>query len=249
MSVVPFRWQGKTRSEQIRLLVEARTKQWLAQWYAGSDKPVVKLADAGYRPASSRVGERWCQLDTGRGSLSFRISNPAETWGSTLAGTRTADPAGLAAGIGARALQDLAQTLVGSAPDSVLSTLDMRPLPEALEARCGVVTLHWSLEQLRLDVHLDAGLCDLLSPREARDAEALTPRTQAIGSQSVELSVVLDLGEVGVAEAMVLQPGQILTTGIALDSRIRVRSPDGGTIFSGVLVAENGRKALRCVRN
>ena len=148
-----------------------------------------------------------------------------------------------------RALQSLAQTLVGSSPDLALSALDLRPLPEAIEARSGAVTIHWSLEQLRLDIHLDAGMCDSLCPRQSRELGGLTPRSQAVGSQSVELEAVLDLGEVAVSEAMTLQPGEILPTGIALDSRIDVRSASGAILFSGVLVAENGQKALRCVRN
>lgn len=248
MSVVPFRWQGKTRSEQIRALVHSRGREWMRNWCAGpSDFELAVLVMD--RPDSGRNSDRWYQLNTSAGALTMRVPSSAfGQLGARLAGVIASDSAGFAAGIGERALCGLGQVVANAGSAEPLGRLAARPSPEALEARCGAVALLWSMESLHIELFLDARLCDALLPVRTVTSQSLAPRASAIGAAEVSLEAMLDLGAIALADAHLLKPGEVLKTRVPLDAQIAVRSSSGATVFTGVLAASDGQRALRFVR-
>jgi len=247
MTVVPFRWQGRSRVEQLRALVATRSQEWLEQWASGSPAlEVAALADAA--SVEARVSDRWYRIAGAHGALCVRAtSTTLELLGCRLAGIVTPDSSGLAAGVGRRALADLLKALAGSG--EAMEDHVARPEDAALRARCGVAGLLWSLEGIRIELYLDAELCEALHPVPRAAGTRLVARSEAILPGELALHAVLDLGSAALGDALVLRPGEIIKTSATLESVVSVRSQAGETLFSAVLVAADGHRALRCMRN
>lgn len=248
MEVLPFRWQGVSRVERLRALVLEQSRSWLRGWSAVAE-PAVCIVDIlpAQRHADSRASDRWFTIEGAMGSLWLRTSPDAiEQLGRCLAGTHASDGHGLAAGIGKRALADLAGQLARSdgPGDFELST---RPSPGTLDVRHGVAGFSCAFHSARFELFFDAGLCDALAPPATSSAD-LTPRAEAIRPAEITLHAVLDLGLASLEDTLVLRPGEVIKTAIALSQSVSVQSGSGETLFVGALVAHDGHRALRCTR-
>lgn len=247
MAVFPLRWQGRRRSEQLRELIEERCATWRHAWAVAS-APACELgvlqSDV---PVLTRAGDRWFGASSGDGHLFVRLSgNSLAMLGGQLLGLDASGAAGLAEGVGRRAMTDLARTLAnaGTTPPRV-ELLDARP-EAALSARHGVLSLAWQSGAVRAELHFDAALCDALLPRATTGAPPLSPRQDAVRGESLALDAVLDLGAAGLNDVLALRPGEVIKTAVRLDAPLQVRLPDGRRVFSGALLAEQGQRALRC---
>jgi hypothetical protein len=247
MSVVPFRWQGTTRAQQVRDLALARSQEWLKQWSTGSATVnVVVLSDQS--APESMASDRWQRIEGADGTVHLRVaSNAAEQLGSRLAGVVSPDAQALARGVGNRALADLAKTLAGA--ESAPAAMDAKPADAILTARSGVVALRWSMDGVALELYFDAEWCDATLPRQRPSGEGLVARSAAILPAQMALQAELDLGEVALEETLTLRPGEIIKTNVPLDRSISVRSQTGETLFTGTLVGADGHRAVRCTHN
>jgi hypothetical protein len=198
-------------------------------------------------PVLARAGERWFDASVGAGHLYARMTGSSvTTLGGQLLGLDASGAAGLAEGIGRRAITDLLRGLatVATATPRV-DALDGRP-ETALSSRHGVLSLTWSFGTVRAELHVDAVLCDALLPRATGDAKPLASRRDAVQSESLALEAVLDLGTTGLHDVLALRPGEVIKTTVRLDTSLQVRLPDGRRVFSGALLADQGQRALRC---
>ncbi|MGH8076443.1 MAG: hypothetical protein ACREPE_03830 [Lysobacter sp.] len=248
MSVVPFRWQGVTRVERLRERTLAQSLVWLRNW-AASPEPAACTVDglSAQRHADAKASDQWLSVTGEHGTLWMRAApNAAEQLGRCLAGTRVADNQGLAAGIGRRALADLATQLVGGGAAGDFKDTS-RPAAGALDVRHVVAGFAWVLDDARFELYFDAGLCDALMPVTTKSID-LTSRTEAIRPAQVTLHAVLDLGLTNLEDTLVLRPGEVIKTGIALNQSVSVQTESGETLFVGALVAHEGHRALRCTR-
>lgn len=245
--VVPFRWQGATRIGQLRSLLAARAQDWLRGWACapdGMECSFEALDGAGAGPL--RAGERWYVQQSPQGATSVRLPPKAfERLGCLLAGISSADDQGLAAAIGRRAFLDAANALVGGAGEASGSA--DAPAVQALDPRCGVAGYRWCLGGIQMVLYLDAGTCDGLLPRDAASRGELVSRLDAMRAGTVTLPAFLELGSASLEHTMALRPGDVIKTGVAIGSLVRVKSEAGAVVFSGELVADRGHRGVRCV--
>lgn len=245
MAILPLRWQGITRSEQVRSEIEARSQAWLVGWSASNAEcRVIRLASTRVHDAAAAIWLRACGPN---GALAVRLTASAyEEIGCRLVDLPTGDGGEMAVGIGRRALADLAMQLVGAGANVEMLAPGDSPAPAATEPRCGVVELAWSLAGCNIEIHVDAALCDAIASRTTDAAEALVPREEAVLPGDITLEAVLDLGCAALVDTVSLRPGEVIKTDIPLDARVEVRGTAGKTIFAGALVAAGGHRALQC---
>lgn len=248
MSVVPFRWQGASRVEQLRALVLAQSRTWMGNWVAALEPAECTVHGlTAQQHAATKAGDLWFSMAGAHGTLWLRTApNAAEQLGRCLAGTKVADGQEVATGIGRRALADLAMQLAGGGSAGDLQDAS-RPPPAKLDARHGVAGFSWALEDARFEWYFDAGMCDALVPAVTSPAD-LMPRIEAIRPAQVTLPAVLDLGLASLEDTIVLRPGEVIKTNIALNQPVSVQTESGETVFVGALIAHDGHRALRCTR-
>lgn len=243
MSVLPFRWQGRTRREQLRTAVQALLDAWLEQWSVSGAGHVTQL-DAG---VAEPDGMTWACAEGAGGSLYMRLpAGTAAGVGNFLAGVDDADSQGLAEGIGRRALLDLVAHLTGAGAKLESLASGMKPPPAALEPKRGVLALRCSLGGYEFECYLDCGLCDSLVPVATKVCEPLVAPSTAVLPSRISLDAVLDLGTAALADTISLKPGEIIKTDIPLDAEVSVRAGSAKTMFSGLLAAADGHRAVRC---
>jgi hypothetical protein len=241
MAVVPFRWQGQTRVEQIRALLAARSAEWLRTWSAPSGALECTLVQSD----SDGLFERWVEILGSAGKIVVGLpTNVFEMIGTYLVGVVAPDSDGLAAGIGQRAFADLMQSISG-ASDPLLVKID-RPDPAGVTPRCGVAAFEWRLGSVCIGIFLDAVVCDALAPKQPIATERLTKRADAILHEQVTLKAVLDLGVSSLERTIDLRPGEVIKTETRLDALVRLQADTGDVAITGVLAAEAGQRALRC---
>lgn len=249
MAVVPFRWQGRSRREKVRAGVESCLEAWLAQWACGEGFGIeVRLCAPGHVEHGSNATARWVIAHAVGGSSVhlFSTGDLEARLGGQLAGVDPGDAAGLAAGIGKRALADLFKQMLGAGATYDWLPEGEGPAASGMEPRCGVVGLECRLDEVDLHLYLDLASCDRIAPAGIPDAGGLERRDVAVLSCDVALQAVLDLGRVALADVSDLAPGEIIKTDVRLDAVVAAMS-GARTVFSGALVALEGRRALRCV--
>lgn len=243
MSVVPFRWQGSARLEQLRALLSSRAHECLRGW-AGPD------AELHFDPLGKDepdADDRWYELRTKSGTLSIGLrSGSWERLGCRLADAPASDAVGIAEGIGRRATTDLLRSMVGAAALECELVESVEPGARSLDARFGVAKFRCRAMGLQASIVLDAGLCDALASRPQTTSGGLAQRSEAILPTGVVLEAFLDLGRASLEQTVDLRPGDVIKTNIALDAVIQLKSASGGTVVSGVLVSSEGQRALRC---
>lgn len=243
--VVPIRWQGATRTKDLRALVLKQSLAWLQSWAAAPEEVRCTVESLPQdAPSVSAAGCGWFSMSGRQGNLWWRASPESlDQLGRTLVRAMDSDGQGLAAGIGRRALKDLSMQWAGA--DKTVDLLGVL-LPEAdtLDPRRGVAGFFWMLDDVRMDLYLDSSLCAALLPSTTTATE-LTSRSEAIGPAQLTLHAVLDLGMASLDDTLVLRPGEVIRTGVPLNQPVRVQTESGETVFSGALVANESHRALR----
>ena len=245
--VVPIRWQGASRMKSLSDLVRKQSLTWLQDWAAapGEAKCVVECFPLD-RQTVARTGCGWLSMAGAQGMLWWRTSpGTLEQIGRCLVGARETDGLGLAAGIGRRALRDLSMHWTGAGRTIDLDS-ELRPDADTLDARHGVAGFSWALGGVRAELYFDSALCAALAPSTTAPAE-LTSRSEAIGPARLTLHAVLDLGIASLEDTLVLRPGEVIRTRIALNQPVRVQTESGDTVFAGALVASEKHRALRFI--
>lgn len=248
MSVVPLRWQGAARTARLCAKVEERTRDWLAGWsLAGGEGMQVEAC--AQVPRATRPEVWMARASGGR----LFVHGPAaffELLGVRLAGVSSGfdalqalDAKTLAAGIGQRAFEDWMRAVIGTAVH--VERVDRGEIGQALSEHHGAVHLECTVQGLRCEIDLDAGLCDTLVPPERTPQGTLRPLRNALGTQTVTLDVVLDLGHAALADTLALAPGDIVKTTALLASVVRLQAVGGRTIATGALAAADAHRALR----
>lgn len=244
--VVPIRWQGATRTRDLRSLVLKQSLAWLQSWAAApGEVPCSMECLAADPPSVTGPDCMWISMSGRQGTLWWRTSPASlERIGCMLVRVQKSDGQGLASGIGRRALRDLSMHLAGAdrTTDFVVSALP--PDADALDTRHGVVGFCWVLDEVGMDLYIDSSLCSALVPPTTIPAQ-LTSRSDAIGPAQLTLRAVLDLGMASLDETLVLRPGEVIKTGVPLSQPVRVQTESGETVFSGALVANESHRALR----
>lgn len=243
--VVPIRWQGATRTRDLRTLVLKQSLAWLQNWAAAPGDVPCSMECLAADPSSVVApGCMWLSMSGRQGTLWWRTSPASiERIGCALARVEESDGKGLAAGIGRRALRDLSMQLAGG--DKTTNLVDAL-LTDAgtLDPRHGVVGFCWVLDDVRMDLYLDPSLCSALAPPTMVPAQ-LTSRSDAIGPAQLTLRAVLDLGMASLDETLSLRPGEVIKTGVPLSQPVHVQTESGEIVFSGALVADESHRALR----
>lgn len=245
MAVLPIRWQGRQRSEQLRQMLEARCEVWRSAW-ATASAPTGRIALLEHDALSlADAGEVWLDARNGDGHLYARIARPAiAKLGAELLGLEPSGAEELALGIGYRATTDLVRLL---ADDKGVSSKVVDERPDVpLASLHGVLKLAWTFGAARVEIYLDAVMCDLLLPKQAAPISALTSRREAIQPEMVVLEARLDLGPTGLHEVLSLRPGDLVKTRVRIDAPLHVRLPGGRQVFSGTLLADQAQRAVRC---
>lgn len=246
MNVLPLRWQGASRADALRALLDARIAEWASQWMSASKASGVAVdAPADHRADQGGEG-RWYTLRDGDALLSMRLSPRAfEHLGCLLAGTTTADDAGLSAGLGQRALTVLMRSLFGAQSPSSLTAIDGSPAPSDIGSRFGAFGMQLSIGVIRIELCANAALCARLVPPVQIAREPLVSRRAAIGPVDATLDAVLDLGQTVLADTLSLKPGEVLKTSIPVSAGLRLVSSRGDDILGGTLVADGAHRALK----
>jgi hypothetical protein len=254
MSVTPFRWQSASRMEQLRELALDRTERWIGQWAAAGQRPSVEVELlTAQRSEIAAADVRWYALADTDVRLSLRIAGAAfEHLGCKLAGLAVADASGLAAGIGQRALTDLARACFpgnasANAP-AALTPVAGVPAAADIGARFGAIGVQVSVGTIRFELHFDSALCALLVPVSMPAGETLVSRREAVRAVDATFDAVLDLGTTALVESLSFKPGEVIKTGIPIGAGLRLVAGNGAEILSGRLVAEDGHRALKVVK-
>lgn len=246
MNVQPLRWQGASRAEALRALLDARVAEWASQWMTASRASGVAVdALEDHRPDPGGEG-RWHVLRDGDAILSMRVSSHAfEHLGCLLAGTATADDAGLSAGLGQRALAGLLRSFFGAQLPTSMTAIHGVPAKTEIGSRFGAFGMQLAIGAIRIELCANSALCARLVPPAQFAREPLVSRRAAIGPIDATLDAVLDLGQAGLADTLSLKPGEVLKTAIPVSAGLRLVSSRGEEILAGTLVADGAHRALK----
>lgn len=249
MTRVPLRWIGASRKAALSSIVEERCNQWLRRWSGGETSAV---ADVEWLATSERerhpFDPRWYVLRARQAALYLHApASVFEQIGCRFAGVAAADACGIAAGIGRRALDDLAAALLGTSLRESFDALPGMPDPADIDPRYGAAGVLIRLGAIRFELRLDAALCDQLAPAKntAAPTRRLMRRQSALMPTPATFVVSLDLGRMPLAESIALKPGEIVKTAVPVDSVVRLRTPTGHRVLEGALVAADGHRAVR----
>lgn len=240
MATRRLRWQGTSRTAACREALLERTRRWLADW--GRAEAAIDLVVAS--PAAV-AAPTWRSL--GRDGSRAWVGLPAdgvEELGATLVGLPANDGNALAAGLGARALDDLLQHWLPSS--SVMPTTTAAPTNDECESRYGGLVFTGTGVLAGLVVVLGRAVCDALvplSPRAARPPLA-QPRS-VLGETQVAFYVELSFGDVALAEASALRVGEVLLAGALGDIDVSLRARDGAALISGALARAGDCRGIR----
>lgn len=240
MNVLPFRWHGRSRVEQIRATLYAAVGDWMQDWSVVRHEIEVDLSqhDRGNTPDAW-----WCTA--GRDAF-VQVPPPGlARLGCLLAEVPMGEVQPFAESIGRRALADLLGGWLAR-PTLELVACEM-PDVESLQPRHSGLTLQLTLDSTTLVLHLTQGVCDALVAPQPPQAMALSARRDAVLASTLRLHATLELGSASIDAAATLRPGEIIKATAIVDSIVSVRAEQGGAVlFRGVLESIDGRKALRC---
>lgn len=248
MAVLPFRWQGRRRSEQVCAHVTSRSEQWISDWSGRRDLKIL----VSITPPEHRDGARpdqWYALHAKQGMLYANVrASTFEHLGCLLIGSSDGDDLGLAEGIGRRALMDLVRALGSDTRDDQIARLDLPPGRDLIGPTQGIVRLLWAISGFEMDIYMDAAMCDAWVPTSFENTPSLTPLHVAILPGKIDLNIVLDLGMTSIEDAFTLRPGEVIRTAVPVDSVVHAKVGDGDhSVFTARLVADGGYRAVQCL--
>ncbi len=249
-NVLPLRWQGAARIDRMRALVAERANDWIAQWAAPGAQTAIEVESlGGQRPEITAPDIRWYALRDASGALTLRIAGAGfEHLGCKLVGIVAYDDAGMAAGIGQRALTDLARAFFDASAPASLTAVQGMPAAEEIGLRHGATGVQVAIGTIRIELHFDAALCTALLPVAITQAVPLATLREAVKPIDATFDAVLDLGQTALSDSLSLRPGEVLKTSIPIGAGIRIKTGDGTEILSGTLVVEDGHRALKVVK-
>jgi hypothetical protein len=250
MAVLPLRWQGASRVQHLREIVLEHARRWAVQWMPTplhSDVVVETLR--GQRSEIVDIDTRWYALQHAGAALSLRVSRTTfEDIGCAMTGLGAADDAGLAVGLGVRALTDLARGVFTTNVSEPLAALQGAPATAAIGLRHGAAGFEITVDDIRFELHFDAALCATLLPSKTTISEKPTARHEAIAQLDASFDAVLDLGHIALADTVRFVPGDVLKTSVPIGADMRLVTANGGEILRGALVENDGRRALKITK-
>ena len=247
MATIPLRWLGASRRKALHAWVAARCAEWLRKWSAADDGLTLEIHELDEARAQGHPFDpRWHLLREPTGALHVKASVAVfEAIGCRLVGAAEADACGIAAGVGRRAMIDLAAAVLQSPIRSDFTALPGPPEAAQIGPRHGAMGFRLALDATQVELYLDAAACDLIVPAAAPTGIALSARRSAIRPAMATFDIVLDLGQVPVLESIALKPGDIIKTTTPIDAVIHARTPRSRPIFAGALVASERHRAIR----
>lgn len=247
MQVARLRWIGGTRMRALRDAVASHCVAWRSQWAVAGEAFGVDVETIdGDRAEKHPFDPRWHAMSTHSGTSYVHASSATfEVLGKALAGMTAADGRGIALGIGRRSLTDLAARLHAASAGEELVALPGMPEPHAIGRKYGAIGCLLRLGPIAIELYMDASLCDALIPPEQIRTNALETRRAAIQPAEATFDAMLDLGSASIRESLAFRPGEIIRTTIPIGATVHLRTDGGREAFSGVLIAANGRRAMR----
>lgn len=235
-------WLGDERRRRLTARLATQLAEWLKAWSV--DPGWLTMAE---RPSvNAPGGDGWGWLKVGAGQGALLLGAPrgqlAEV-GGRLAKATVRDDFALGERVGRRALDALlsrwAAAIGANAEDTAA------PESSAFDPRFGAAayTLHGDgFDGVLL---VDHDLCEALAPALTGAREALVERSAALDGEAVRLDVVLDLGEVGLADVSALQVGDVLLADVAVDALFRLVHPDARALADARLYRRGAQLALQ----
>lgn len=247
MQATRLRWIGGTRMRALRDAVASHCAAWRSQWAVAGEAFGVEVETIdGDRAEKHPFDPRWHAMSTHNGTCYVHASSATfEGLGKALAGMTTADGRGIALGIGRRGLTDLAARLHATSAGEALVALPGMPDPHAIGRKYGAAGCLLRLGPITIELYMDASLCDALIPPEQVGTGALQTRRAAIQSVEATFDAMLDLGSASILESLAFRAGEIIRTTISIGAPVHLRTASGSEALAGVLVAANGRRAMR----
>lgn len=244
-----FRLLGEGALGSLRDRVRAVLDEWRTGWFVGAAPEIQASAHA---PTAADL-ESLANLSWWRAESQDKclyIGLPAEgltRLAQRFLGVSTGDTAHpLLAAVAKDALTNLAERFLrGSAPGGAGVPLAEAAPPASMTRRgSGCARLSVNLDDLHLELWVDAAITADLAPRAATARLPLVSLESGIKDQRVQLRVELDLGTICAQRLRVLQPGDVVTTDAPLHTDFTVLLPSRGRIAAGRLGKQGMRRAV-----
>ncbi len=243
MRVRRLRWQNAARRRALFDRLRTELKAWLDDWSVDPDLLSLRLFDEGESLPTDRC---WMEATSRNGSILLgAAAGEFDGLGGLLARAARGDPLRLGSRIGHRALRALLTRFAGLAAGPVECGMSDEPSPDRLDPRfgCGLLALSGSGFDARLI--LDCALFEHWVPSPQPALPALVPGEIAVGSESVILNVMLDLGTGQLADTQGLRVGDVLVSNTSINSLFHLVLPDARRVVSAHLLRRDDRRAVQ----
>lgn len=244
MKVRPLGWQGLAKSRSIQERLETASRLWLQAWR--DEDRALGLALRTTDAESNDISMRWFEADSGNGHVLLGIRK--KEFGRVAAAlVRVSDTeAGpIALGIADQALRDLLRQIAGLVGSKVDVRVAEFPSLDRFKRRHGALVFICGDPVLEAQIYLDDSFCRYLAPAAAVPRTGLTPRSDALGRQTVTFEVSLPLGSESLADAQGFQIGQLLVTKTPLNAAIQMTAENNLPLVIGSLVRDGQARAIR----
>lgn len=238
MDCRPLRWHGSARQAAVLQTMQAQVAAWLRDWSV-NQKLLSVAADTG----TLRGASTHCIRAAGKNGTAWLVAatGNVSTLGSLLldAGSDSLD---LSRRVGDRAVRALLANLATGLPADI--TFHEEAGVDACEAS-GAMHYRLSGSGFFARLVVSAALCDSWAPRKESTLAPLCPRAQALGPETMELQLRLDLGKATLAEARGLRVGDVLVSTSPVDSLFQLQHPDQRALARGRLFRVGPSRALQ----
>lgn len=244
MEVRPLRWQGLAKSRSIQERLESASRIWLQAWRG--EERTLGLTLRGTDAEGIDVSLRWFEADTANGRVLLGVRE--KEFGrvaAALARVPDADAGTIALGIAEQALRDLLRQIASLAGPKIDIRAIESPALDRFKCRHGALAFVCSDPVLEARLYLDEAFCRYLAPVSATPRARLTPRSDALGRQTVTLEVNLPLGSESLAGAQGFQIGQLLVTRTPLNAAIQLTGENKLPLVVGALARDGQARAIR----
>lgn len=243
MSALVIRWQGPTRRNAIRAVLQICVQAWLQEWAVDSARGAVE-AEVEELPRERIQATSWQLVNAPDGSCV--LAGLDATAIARLGGVLAAAPVRLAAdfrtalAVGRDAVEALLRAMVADSGEMS----ETEEIPAAVRSdRHGWTCFEVCLGDIAFMLLIDPILCDRLHPRPSRLA-TLERRTTALAQTDIGLCATLELGSVDISLVSSLRPGDILGTNVALSAPLTLGAIGGHAVLAGRLTALDRHKAI-----
>lgn len=232
-----------TLSENVQTVVAA----WQSDWFVPTPAAAtVNIAVYRFDGADLERAAEYQWRVAEAGALALYLGTPSRAL-SRLAGSFLSDSAldyehPLLDAVTYDALDDLLDRFL---PMQKTTATDphLSPPPEFARAGSGCSRVMLTVNDITLELWLNAAMTLQLAPQTTTDDVALVAADSCLQNQPVTLSIELDLGTVSADRLETLQVGDVIATSMPLHNTFSVVLPRTGRIASGRL----GKRAEKCV--